>query len=150
MAQKQSICYLCKWILEKDPGNIAISVFDKYVIENQYEALKANRETRPKTGSSKRHDKPPIWDSNIFLKKLHIWLRWKNNSMGVSLTWITILKDNMSYLVRKPIEIPSFLRNHGWSYIKHRCLNILGNGLMTAVCQVRNKIWIPRIFTTTC
>ena len=76
MEQEEILNLLRTWVLEKDPGIIAISDFERDAIEARCEALADNRGTGFKIQSDKEHDEPPIWDDYIFkfdivIKKLY-------------------------------------------------------------------------------
>ena len=111
VVRQKILCDLCTWIPQKDLGSIAITDFDEDTLEAQCEALSARRGMGSKQEYNKGHNKPPIWDWGIYklgivLNKLYAWLRLENNSKGVSLTWLAILKDTSPHLGGKPIEGP--------------------------------------------
>ena len=66
--------------------------------------------------SNKGYDKPSIWDGDIFkivivLNNFYAWIGLNNNSKGVSLTWLEILKDTLMNPGGKPIEDLSFVED---------------------------------------
>ena len=114
--QKQILYNLHKWILYKYTGSVPIEDFDEVALEIQCKFIAANIGVGSKMGSDKGHDKPLIFDGDIFklvifLKKLYERIGLKNNSNGLSLTWMEVLENISSDIGGQPIEGLSFLED---------------------------------------
>ena len=112
VSKRQNLRALRAFLQDCNKDDIDLAKFD----ENELEAYCVGLTTEKPSGkgdSDKGSDKPPIWEGDIFkfptwLERFYAWIGLKQNSRGVSLTWLLIMKDTTVDAAGNAIEGPLF------------------------------------------